>query len=128
VYQLTVDSHFSAAQRLPGYRGKCAALHGHTWGVSATVRAGELDEIGMCIDFKRIAASLDEIVERFDHAMLNDLPDFAGLSPTAETISRIVFEQLAGKIDSDKVRLVSVTVAESERYRVTYTPDGADER
>jgi 6-pyruvoyltetrahydropterin/6-carboxytetrahydropterin synthase len=127
VYQLIVDSHFAAAHRLEGYPGKCAALHGHTWGVSATVRANELDEIGMCIDFKKIARSLDEIVDRFDHRMLNELPEFSGINPTAENISRIIFGKLSEKINTAKVRLVSVTVSESDRYRVTYTPDIAHE-
>lgn len=123
MYNLIVDSHFAAAHRLVGYPGKCAALHGHTWGVSATVRAGELDEIGMCLDFKKIARSLDEIVEQFDHRNLNELPEFATLNPTAENISRIIFEKLSDKINMEKVRLVSVTVAESDRYRVTYSED-----
>ncbi len=123
MYNLIVDSHFAAAHRLAGYPGKCAALHGHTWGVSAAVRAGELDEIGMCLDFKKIARSLDEIVEQFDHRNLNELPEFATLNPTAENISRIIFEKLSDKINTEKVRLVSVTVAESDRYRVTYSED-----
>ena len=126
MYNLIVDSHFSAAHQLKGYRGKCASLHGHTWGVSATVRAGELDEIGMCLDFKKIARSLDEVVEQFDHRNLNELPEFATINPTAENISRIIFDKLSGKIDTEKVRLVSVTVAESDRYRVTYTLDGTE--
>ena len=126
MYNLIVDSHFSAAHQLRGYPGKCASLHGHTWGVSVTVRAGELDEIGMCLDFKKIARSLDDIVEQFDHQNLNELPEFAAINPTAENISRIIFEKLSDKINTEKVRLVSVTVAESDRYRVTYTLDGQE--
>ncbi len=126
MYNLIVDSHFSAAHQLKGYQGKCASLHGHTWGVSVTVRAGELDEIGMCLDFKKTARSLDEVVAEFDHGNLNDLPEFAFMNPTAENISRIIFEKLSQKIDTKKVRLVSVTVAESDRYRVTYSPGGSE--
>jgi 6-pyruvoyltetrahydropterin/6-carboxytetrahydropterin synthase len=128
VYHLMVDSHFAAAHHLAGYPGKCANVHGHTWGVSATVRADELDEIGMCIDFKKIARSLDEIVDEFDHHALNELPEFGDMNPTAENISRVVFEKLSVKINSPQVKLVSITVSESDRYRVTYTPDDRNER
>lgn len=123
MYTLIVDSHFASAHRLADYPGKCAALHGHTWGVSAAVRANELDSIGMCIDFKKIAGSLDEVVDRFDHQTLNDLPDFADINPTAENISRVIFDRLSELLNTEKVTLVSVTVSESDRYRVTYTRD-----
>jgi 6-pyruvoyltetrahydropterin/6-carboxytetrahydropterin synthase len=128
MYELTVDSHFSSAHCLAGYKGKCANLHGHTWVVSATVRANELDEIGICIDFKKIAGALDEIVDRFDHQTLNSLPEFNGLNPTAENISRIVFEQLSATLNTGSVEVVSVTVAESDRYRVTYSKKATHER
>jgi len=127
MYKLTVESHFSAAHRLEGYPGKCANIHGHTWRVIASVRADELDDIGMCIDFKKISRSLDEIVEGFDHRMLNEIPPFAPMNPTAENISRIIFERLSERINSDMVTVVSVTVSESDKYRVTYSRSTGDD-
>ena len=126
MYELTVESHFAAAHRLKGYPGKCADMHGHTWRVTATVRADELDDIGMCIDFKKISNSLDDIVEGFDHRMLNEMPVFAPMNPTAENISRVIFEQLSERINTDKVTVVSVTISESDRYRVTYSRNADD--
>ena len=123
MYELTVDTHFSAAHSLKGYAGDCARLHGHTWSASVTVEVKTLDELGLSIDFKDIAAVLDEIVARFDHRTLNDLDEFAGMNPTSENLARLLFELLYGRIAKDGIRVVSVTIGESERCRDTYRKD-----
>lgn len=123
MYELTVDSKFAAAHSLRGYRGDCARIHGHTWGVSATVRAGRLDELGMSIDFKEISEALDRIVGRFDHQNLNDIEEFKDINPTAENLGKLIFDLLSEKLNNENVRVITVTVAESDRYRVTYSED-----
>ncbi|MFC1573550.1 6-carboxytetrahydropterin synthase QueD [Candidatus Latescibacterota bacterium] len=120
MFELTVDSQFSAAHFLKGYEGDCARMHGHTWKVSVTVSAIKTDETGMCIDFKNIAAHLDAIVDRFDHRNLNELEFFRDKNPTAENLAKLLYEVLSKKIKDDNVSVRSVTVHESDRYRVTY--------
>ena len=120
MYELSVDSHFAAAHCLKGYEGDCARIHGHTWGVTATIEAITLDKTGMCIDFKDVSKCIDEIVGRFDHQMLNDLEEFKDVNPTAENLGKLIFELLSEKLNSNNIRVLSVTVAESDRYRVTY--------
>ena len=120
MYELTVDTHFDAAHFLRDYIGDCARLHGHTWSVSATVEAKSLGELGLSIDFKDIAAALDEIVVRFDHQTLNNLEEFAEKNPTAENLARLLFELLSEKIANENIRVLGVTVGEGERCRVTY--------
>ena len=120
MYELSVDSHFAAAHFLRDYEGDCARLHGHTWGVTATIEAITLEETGMCIDFKDVSRCIDEIVGRFDHQTLNDLEEFQGVNPTAENLGKLIFELLSEKLDSDNIRVFSVTITESNRYRVTY--------
>ena len=120
MYELSVDSHFAAAHFLRGYEGDCARLHGHTWGVTATIEAITLDGTGMCIDFKDVSRCIDEIVGRFDHQTLNDLEEFRDINPTAENLGKLIFELLSEKLNNDNICVLSVTVAESDRYRVTY--------
>ena len=120
MYELTVDSNFSAAHFLQGYMGDCARMHGHNWKVSLTVGANSLVEIGLCMDFKDIASILDEIVDSFDHRVLNDLKILNGCNPTAENLARIIFDLCVEKIKHEDIEVLSVTVAESDRYRVTY--------
>ena len=120
MYELSVDSHFAAAHYLKDYVGDCARLHGHTWRVTATLGTGETDEIGMCIDFKDVSKALDDIIGRFDHRTLNDLEEFKDVNPTAENLGKLIFELLSEKLNNNSIRVLSVTVAESDRYRVTY--------
>ena len=120
MYELSVDSHFAAAHCLRDYKGDCARLHGHTWRVTAIIEASTINEIGICIDFKDVARALDEIVGRFDHQTLNNLEEFKDINPSAENIGNLIFNRLSEKLESDNVRVLSVTVAESDRYRVTY--------
>jgi len=44
MYELMVESKFSAAHQLRGYQGQCEKLHGHNWRVTAAVTAERLDE------------------------------------------------------------------------------------
>ncbi len=120
MYELTVDAHFDAAHCLRDYPGECARLHGHTWRVAVSVQAVTLSELGLSIDFKNIAAVLDDVVERFDHQTLNDLSEFAEVNPTAENLARLLFELTSEKINNKTILVSSVTVREGERYRVTY--------
>lgn len=120
MYELNVDSKFAAAHSLRGYNGECARLHGHTWGVTATIRVHSLDDLGMSIDFKNVSRALDGIIRRFDHQNLDDLEEFRDVNPTAENLGKLIFELLSEKINSDNALVFSVTVSESDKYHVTY--------
>ena len=123
MYTLKVEGAFEAAHRVAGYPGKCDRLHGHNWVVQAVIQGTELDELGMLVDFKQAKRALSEVLERFDHRFLNELQPFSdGLNPTAENLSRVIFEELAG--NSVFVRdsyLSAITVFESLKSSVTYT-------
>jgi 6-pyruvoyltetrahydropterin/6-carboxytetrahydropterin synthase len=120
MFELSVDSHFAAAHSLRGYKGDCARLHGHTWGVTAHVGAESADEMGICIDFKEVSKALEEISGAFDHQTLNDLDDFSIINPTAENLAKLIYDRLSEKLNSNNITVLSVTVAESDKYRVTY--------
>ena len=122
MYELTVDTHFDAAHFLKGYDGECARVHGHTWLVSVTVKAGELDELGLSIDFKDISAVLKDVVGKFDHQMLNELEEFREMNPTSENLARFFYGLLSEKLNKRNVSVLSVTVGESDSKRVVYRP------
>ena len=120
MYELTVDKHFSAAHSLKGYNGECSQLHGHTWKVSVTVESDFTDDTGISVDFKEISEILEKIIKRFDHRNLSDIDEFSECNPTAENIAKMVFDFCEKEFSGNEVTVASVTVAESERYRVTY--------
>lgn len=120
-YELTVKGHFDAAHHLYGYPGECRELHGHTWDVEATVAADTLDEIGIVYDFKSLKADLAAVLEPFDHVLINDVPPFDEISPTAENLARVICERLQGSVDP-RVRVIEIAVWESPIARLVYRP------
>ncbi|MDI6711774.1 MAG: 6-carboxytetrahydropterin synthase QueD [Anaerosomatales bacterium] len=123
MYTLTVRGHFDAAHALRGYAGECRNLHGHTWDVEATVAGEDLDERGILYDFKDLKADLSQVLAAYDHCYLNEVPPFDQLSPTAENLARVVFENLSVRVKEatdGRVHLTEIAVWESPVARVVY--------
>ena len=77
---LYLKRKFDAAHFLPGYEGKCANMHGHTWVVEVWV-SGKVDPVtGMVCDFGDLKAPIDAL----DHTLLNDTLE----NPTAENLAK----------------------------------------
>jgi len=118
-YALTVRSSFAAAHRLREYEGNCERLHGHNWRVEVTVESRELDEQGIALDFRAIKAHLAELLGRFDHKYLNDVPPFDALNPSSENRARHLVEELEKRI-ARPAAVSRVTIWESEDARAEY--------
>ncbi len=114
MYTLTVRAKFEAAHDIPGYKGKCSRLHGHSYRVEAEFSGRELNEIGMLADFAELKSALNEILP--DHVYLNDILPF---STSAENISRWIFEQLRER----KLPVTAVTLWETENNACRYTAE-----
>jgi 6-pyruvoyltetrahydropterin/6-carboxytetrahydropterin synthase len=123
MYEIAVEQEFDAAHALRGYKGKCENLHGHRFRVVARVKATKLNEIGLAFDFTVLKKHLAEIVGRFDHTSLNDVPPFDKINPSSENIAVTVFNQLKPRLAGTPVSLTAVEVWESPTSRVTYYPD-----
>ncbi len=124
MYELTVKAEFEAAHFIKNYPGKCARLHGHNWIVEAVAKGGELNELGILIDFKILKAELNKVLDEFDHQYLNELKIFAKKNPTAEILAKVIFEKLsASEIFSGKNKLTAIKVYETPKSCVTYYPD-----
>jgi 6-pyruvoyltetrahydropterin/6-carboxytetrahydropterin synthase len=94
MYEISVESTFSAAHRLKNYQGPCEKLHGHNWLVRAKVRCETLDVAGLGIDFRVLKGHLRTILNQFDHSDLNLVLDPLGINPSSENIARYIFEEL----------------------------------
>jgi 6-pyruvoyltetrahydropterin/6-carboxytetrahydropterin synthase len=89
---------FEAAHVLPHHPGKCSRLHGHSYRLEVAVR-GPLQQAGpargMVVDFDEISALVRPlVVERLDHASLNDVME----NPTAEHIALWIWDALAEQL------------------------------
>jgi 6-pyruvoyltetrahydropterin/6-carboxytetrahydropterin synthase len=107
--KLGVVTEFDAAHLLPGYQGKCARLHGHTYQVEIVVE-GEVGKDGFVMDFYQLKRIIAGALQDLDHGYLNDiLPN-----PTAETIARWISDRLVQDLDGTAVRLVSLKLWEGK--------------
>lgn len=123
MFEVSIQTSFSAAHKLRNYKGNCEALHGHNWKVEVTVEALTLDDIGLALDFKELKKKTNLIVSQFDHTCLNDLPAFQEINPSSEHVARFLFHELKKKFSDPPVRLKKVSVWESENSWVTYWED-----
>lgn len=121
--ELTVEVPFSAAHRIEGHPGQCAQLHGHNYRAVVTVAGEQLNDLGMLVDFGELKGLCSQVVGTLDHRYLNELPDFAGVNPTAEAIARHLYRGVASLL-ADKgakhLAVARVAVYESERSYATY--------
>jgi 6-pyruvoyltetrahydropterin/6-carboxytetrahydropterin synthase len=121
MYQVSVEGHFDAAHFLRDYGGKCENVHGHRFKVVVRLKAAKLNKVGLAYDFVELKRHLGEVLARFDHTSLNEVPPFDKINPSSENIAATIYEQLKGRF-SGGVTLSSVEVWESPESRVTYSP------
>ena len=94
---ITKIFRFEAAHHLPGHRGKCARLHGHSYRLEVTLRGpikdvpGQSDH-GMVMDFGDLSGIVrSSIIERLDHVLLNEA---TGIYTTAENLVHWIWDEL----------------------------------
>ncbi len=123
MYQVSVEKHFDAAHYLREYQGKCEALHGHRYQVVAKLKASQVNEIGLAYDFTVLKQHLDDILSRFDHTCLNDVPPFDKINPSSENIASTIYAELEPRLAGAPVSLSCIEVWESPDSWVAYSPD-----
>ena len=129
---VTRKAHFSAAHRLfnPEFSDqknkaifdKCnnPRGHGHNYTIEVTVAGIPDPETGYVIDLKKLAQIMDElIIDKVDHKHLNyDVPELAGIIPTAENLAVVFWRKLDPNITSGKLQ--SIRVFESDNNSAEY--------
>jgi len=123
MYQIAIERHFDAAHFLRNYGGKCENLHGHSFRVVVRLNATKLNEIGLAYDFTILKRQLNEVLSRFDHTCLNDIPPFNKINPSSENIAAAIFAELQPKLADTSVTLIAIEVWESPQSQAIYTPD-----
>ncbi len=122
MYDLGVEKEISAGHQLRGYRGECEKFHGHNWLVRLEVSVPDLDALGLGVDFSVVKSALERALAEYDHALLNDLPDFAQDNPTSENLARRIFGKCRDLLSGLErpVRVKCVTVWESSTAYARY--------
>ena len=94
---LTKAVQFEAAHSLPGHRGKCAHLHGHSYRLEVSLRGplkqepGASDD-GMVMDLQDLADIIRQaVLARLDHRYLNEVIEERA---TAENVAHWIWDAL----------------------------------
>ena len=116
MHELKVESSFSAAHHLLNYNGECENQHGHNWKVEVYIRGSQLDKANLLIDFKVLKKELNEVLKMLDHKDINALPEFQGISPSSEILSKFIYTKLKEEIAC----IYKVSVWETEHACATY--------
>ncbi|MEM9242927.1 MAG: 6-carboxytetrahydropterin synthase QueD [Pseudomonadota bacterium] len=120
MYSITIILRFCAAHKIDGYNGKCANLHGHNYKLELEVSATQLDKLGFVVDSDIIKQHVKPIIAQLDHQYLNELPGFAGVSPSAENIAKYIYEQCDQSLRKDRIQISQVTLWETDDFYVRY--------
>ncbi len=124
MFELMVESSFSAAHRLKTVNKKCERLHGHNWKVQLFLSGSKLKRTGVLLDFKEAKRRLKEVIAPLDHQYLNEIPFFKKISPTSENIAYYLYQKLQVLFAKNKkIKVAKVTVWESEKTAASYFPE-----
>ena len=74
----------------------------------------------MLIDFKILKEHTNTILDTLDHTYLNELPIFAGKSPSSELIAEYIFVELEKKLAELPVKVKKIVAWESEKAAASY--------
>ena len=120
MYELTIETKFSAAHQLRNYQGRCERLHGHNWRVNVSLQATELNDIGLAMDFKDLRDATNEQLAVLEHSFVNDVFPFTEINPSSENIAKWLFDALSKKLNNENVRVSIVTIWESDTASASY--------
>jgi 6-pyruvoyltetrahydropterin/6-carboxytetrahydropterin synthase len=124
MFEVSVDETFAAAHALRGYKGKCENLHGHNYKVRVTLAGPELDSVGLLYDFVHLKQVIQSVIRGLDHHYLNEMKPFDEINPSAENISKYIYDEAAKQMKSapNGATIASITVWETDVTAATYRP------
>ncbi len=113
---ISKDFDFEAAQSLSTFpQGhKCRNIHGHSFKVTISIRGNVDPEKGILRDHAEISKAMRPLIEKLDHAYLNDIPGLE--NPTIENMAYWFWKQLAPTLPE----LYEITLHETPRARCIY--------
>ncbi len=123
MFEVSVEDTFASGHYLRGYRGKCEKPHGHNYKIRITLAGDSLDNIGLLYDFRDLKQVMNDIIDRIDHQMLNDVEPFNTVNPSAENMAKYFYDELNTRIarDSDRrVRVIRVKLWETDTTTAMY--------
>ena len=122
MYTVAVQREFVAQHYLiSGDFGPENQPHSHAYRVESRLSGDTLDAHGFLVDIDALATGLEAVLSGFRDKTLNDLPEFQGLNPSIEHLSRILCHALRARLPEAGLQEVAVTIWESPSAWAAYT-------
>jgi 6-pyruvoyltetrahydropterin/6-carboxytetrahydropterin synthase len=124
MYSIALERQFDAQHYLVGGDwGAENEIHTHQYKVEVRVKGKSLDEHGYLVDIVDLEQALEKIIAYYQGKVLNDLYEFAGLNPSIEHLSHILFQNLRECISMSNIQSIRVKVWESTIAWSAYEED-----
>lgn len=128
MFEITVETMFSAAHALRLPDGTFEPVHGHDWRIAVTVAGEHLDAMECVMDFHALQAALETIIKPWRNNHLNGCDPFRGpspavlkVNPSAERVAWAIAQPLICTLP-EGVTLRRVAVGESPGCTAVYRP------
>ena len=120
MFRLSIEVSISAAHYLKEYSGACSRMHGHNWKIQVMVSSEQTDKADMVIDFKDLKDLTWQVVGKFGHQTINQIPPFDRQNPTAENLARHFYREI-GRLLPSHVSMDTIRLWETEKYLLEYS-------
>ncbi len=120
MYAVTVIHDFTARHFLSEGPEEERAPHAHEYRVEVEVRGPQLNHVGYLIDISEIEQSMADVLETYGRRLLNDVSNFAGLNPSIEHLSRVIWTDMCRKVTLRGIAAMRVKVWESSSAAAWY--------
>lgn len=120
-YDLEMDTYFQARHyvRIAGTAGP---IHEHTFRLQISCCHHHLStDEHVTIGYREVRAAMIRTVSAYDGCLLNELPPFQHVQPTAEVLSHLLYLQLRAMLKPKGVKLTKVTLWESPTVSISYS-------
>jgi 6-pyruvoyltetrahydropterin/6-carboxytetrahydropterin synthase len=122
MYKIGVKREFVAWHYLIGGEwGPEGELHSHPYFLELELAGSDLDEHGFVVNIVAVEQALDRVAGTYRDQVLNERPAFAGLNPSIERFSKILWADLAVEIGPQKCAGMVVRLWESESAWCAYS-------
>jgi 6-pyruvoyltetrahydropterin/6-carboxytetrahydropterin synthase len=122
MYRLRVSRSFVAQHYLTvPNSGPENEWHSHHFKVEVILEGEYLNENGYLVDITDVEEALGFLVDRYQDATLNDLPEFESLNPSVEHFSRIFTTSFEEYIRTEHLSRITTRIWEDEEAWASYT-------
>jgi len=97
--------------------------HSHHFDLEVRLKGPVLNENGYLVDITEVEAALDDVVDRYEDATLNDQPEFEGLNPSVEHFARIIATHIQNRLDLSSLEQLAVRIWEDDHAWAAYSID-----